>query len=136
MVSASNSNVPEPSGPRILVVEDMALVANEIERQLRMAGYRVVGPFDSVDTALAALGKPETVVDAALLDINLAGMPCYPVADVLIERQIPMCFLTGYLRDYLPDDYSDLPFLEKPFSRDDLRNMLRQLLHPAQHHSG
>lgn len=132
-VVMSNDKKPTTEARRatIMVVEDMALVANEIDRQLKMAGYRVLGPYDSVDNAMAAVEGE--AFDAALLDVNLAGAPCYPIADLLRSKGIPFCFLTGYLKDYLPEEYAELPYLEKPFGREELRAAIERLLHQAPH---
>lgn len=113
--------------PAILVIEDMALVAAEIERQVKQLGYRVAGVFATLDSALAAVGEG-IEADAALLDVNLAGRECFPVAEALEERGIPFCFLTGYLSDYLPAKYKGVRVLEKPFSRADLQRALEEMV--------
>jgi len=71
---------PELAGKRILVVEDEMLVAMLIEDMLAEAGCVVIGPFARVPEALAA-ARTETV-DAALLDVNVAGETVFPVAHV------------------------------------------------------
>lgn len=56
------------------------LVAMLIEDMLAEAGCVVIGPFARVPEALAA-ARTETV-DAALLDVNVAGETVFPVAHV------------------------------------------------------
>jgi CheY-like chemotaxis protein len=120
-----------------MVVEDMALVAVEIERQLRNMQYTVLGPYPSLDAALDAVSaEPPLEIDIALLDVNLAGSECYPLADILQSRGIHFCFLTGYLKENIPARYADVPVLEKPFSRSELQGTLRGLLEAAHHGEG
>ena len=54
-------------------------------------------------------------LDCALLDVNLAGEKVFPVAEVLVRREVPFVFLTGYGRGILPAAYADRPVLAKPF---------------------
>ena len=35
-------------------------------------------------------------IDAAILDVNLAGRPSFPVADLLTGHGVPVIFATGY----------------------------------------
>src|SRR5471030_2544427 len=87
------------AGRRILVVEDEALVAWAIEDMLVELGCIVVGPAARVSQALVIVeGQP---LDAAVLDVNLNGEKCYPVAEALTARGVPFIFSTAYNRDSL-----------------------------------
>lgn len=97
----------------ILVVEDEYLIADDIRAALVQAGAEVVGPVPNVDAA-AALISSETRIDAALLDINLAGTTVFEIADTLMARGIPFAFATGYDSWAIPDRFADVPRLEKP----------------------
>ena len=59
------------TGLRILIVEDVLLVADLIRDQLESFGCTVIGPTARVDSALRLLET--TPLDGALLDVNLAG---------------------------------------------------------------
>ena len=84
------------------------------------------GPFARVKHALeAARNEP---LDAALLDIHLAGEPVFPVADLLAERGVPFAFVTGYNKDVLPPPYRDRPLLQKPFWPQTVLAMLAMLI--------
>jgi DNA-binding response OmpR family regulator len=102
------------NGPhcRIMVVEDEALLAMQMELLLAEAGLVVVGPAASVAEAIE-LAKQQSP-DVALLDINLSGQKVFPVADVLAAADTPFIFLSGHSRDVLPERYGDAPFLQKP----------------------
>ena len=54
---------------RILVVEDEALIAMDLQALLEEAGYHVLGPANSSAAALALIDNDEP--DVALLDVNL-----------------------------------------------------------------
>ena len=84
-----------PPTPRILVVEDEFLIALEMVEALRAAGYQVLGPAPSVDTALELL-KVERP-DAAILDVNLAGECVTPVAEALRIMVVPFILASGYV---------------------------------------
>lgn len=75
-------------GVRVLVVEDEAMVAMLVEDLLEDLGCTVIGPASNVAEALAIISR-EDGIDVALLDVDLAGKPSLPVADVLADRGIP-----------------------------------------------
>lgn len=80
-------------GLRVLVVEDEALVALQLEDMLADLGCAIIGPASRVCQALDLLGGQR--VDAAVLDLNVAGELVYPVADALASRGLPYIFATG-----------------------------------------
>ena len=78
----------------VLVLEDEVIVAMDLTQTLEDAGYRVMGPFHTPETALKALD--EAVPDCAVLDVNLgAGVTSDDVA-ARLSGQARMLFLTGY----------------------------------------
>jgi DNA-binding response OmpR family regulator len=110
-------------GLRILVVEDTLLIADLIVEELREAGCHVIGPAPRVERGLT-LARAEPL-DGALLDINLDGEPCFPIADVLLERGVPVAFLTGYGEAAVPPEYRSMPRLSKPFHLKELIQLVR-----------
>src|SRR5271166_1565646 len=80
--------------PKVLVVEDEALVALQIEDALQEAGFDVLGPARSSAEALDLLKS--SPCDAAVLDIGLGSETSEPVARALIARDIPFITLSGY----------------------------------------
>jgi len=113
-------------GRRILLVEDELLVAMTLENILRNEGCVIIGAIPRVEPALKA--AREEPLDAAVLDINLAGERVDPIAKALAERKIPFLFTTGYNRSMLPAEYADRPSLAKPFRPPQLINALAALL--------
>ena len=71
--------------PRVLIVEDEFLLVMLLEDLLPTLGYTVVGSAGSVEHALAKLDTAD--VDLAVVDVNLAGEPSFPVADALRARR-------------------------------------------------
>jgi CheY-like chemotaxis protein len=90
------SPVPAASltGKRILLVEDQVLVALDLKMTLEDAGAVVVGPFGRLDRAIAAV-EAEAPLDGAILDVDIASRPVFPVADRLRARGVPFVFHTG-----------------------------------------
>ena len=113
---------------RVLVVEDEFLIATDIEKMLGDFGIEVVGPASSLQAALY-LARTEDL-DGAVLDVNLGdGSFVTPVVDVLSERGIPFAFATGsrlFGTDVLP---TGCVRLAKPFSAEQLRDVVEDILH-------
>ena len=102
-------------GLRVLVVEDQAPIALQLEDMLVESKCEVVGPASRVGQALRLLS--ENAVDAAVLDLNIAGELVYPVADALDTRGLPYIFATGYDPSDVAGRYGHRPVVQKPFSR-------------------
>lgn len=82
------------AGRHVLVVEDEALLAIALQATLEEAGAEVVGPAQSMATALR-LAEHEQI-DAAILDITIGGERVWPLAHTLRQRGIPILFYTGW----------------------------------------
>jgi PAS domain S-box-containing protein len=108
------------AGKRILVVEDEPLVALDMISSLERANAQVAGPACTVKQALEIIAS--TLLDGALLDGNLHGLPVDSIATALTRRNIPFVFVTGYGRESLPPGFSTVKILGKPFTGDQLLN--------------
>lgn len=82
-------------GRRILIVEDEALLALELQLAFEDEGAEVIGPALSIYHALDAVTH-EREIDVALLDMDIAGDDIYPVAELLRQRGVPFLFHTGH----------------------------------------
>jgi len=111
--------------PRVLMVEDNALVAIMIKNFLGQIGCAVVGPFTDIDVAMiTAQVEP---IDAAIVDHVRDGDHRYAVEDVLTLSQIPF----GGVFAAPPegsDRYRNRPFIIKPFSVEQLYTFVAELL--------
>lgn len=115
------------NGQTILLVEDEALIAMEIEMILEAFGAIVHGPIPELSEALAAAASER--LDAAVLDIDLGGEEVFPVAQVLQRRRVPFLFHTGHgLRHELEGDYPGAAVCKKPMPADRLARHLAALL--------
>lgn len=110
---------------RVLVVEDEPVIAMLMEDMLDEFACDVVATAGELDAAteVARTGR----IDLAFLDVNLRGVPVYPVADVLRTRGIPFAFVTGYGSAGAESAYADAPVLQKPFQTSDLAAILQRL---------
>ncbi len=97
------------------MVEDEYFIAEDVAAALRRAGAVVLGPVASEAAATAAMLATTADVDCAVLDINLQGSLVYTLADALADRGIPFLFATGYSQETIPERFSHVPRLEKPF---------------------
>jgi DNA-binding response OmpR family regulator len=78
----------------VLVAEDEAVIALELEDSLTAAGFDIAGPFATCADAEEWLqtGHP----DAAILDTQLKDGPCDSVAADLSARGVPMVIFSGH----------------------------------------
>jgi CheY-like chemotaxis protein len=103
---------PTLSSLPILLAEDEALIAMQVEDMLDDAGLGPVLHYGDVARALDAASDQR--FRAALLDISLAGELIWPVADVLADRGVPFILCSGNSMD-LPVRHAAAPCLTKPY---------------------
>jgi CRP-like cAMP-binding protein len=116
--------------PRILIVEDNYLMATEVEEFVRSCGYAVAGAAPSVEKGLALIAEDN--VDGALLDIDLAGTPSFPMCRTLSDKGVPFLFLSAYSPNTIvPPEFRTTPHLTKPFEPAALKSALRALVGSA-----
>jgi CheY-like chemotaxis protein len=129
--SAAHNNVATLRGPfngvkvagkpRVLLIEDEALVAMMIQECLAEFGYQVLGPIGTASEAAARARDGQ--FEAAVLDINLGDGAVYPIADLLAARGVPFVFVTGYDADSVEPRFRKIPVLQKPIEREVLRRV-------------
>jgi PAS domain S-box-containing protein len=113
-------------GMRVLVVEDEALIAMQIEEAVAASGCSVVGPATRIAEAFDLLYAEK--VDAALLDVNVAGERSFAIADILAAKGIPFAFVTGFeAASTLPEHLRRVPIVNKPFETAQLDTLIAQL---------
>lgn len=103
---------------RALVAEDSALLLFGVELLLSQRDIEIVGAAATL-SALRQMAESVTA-DVAILDVNLNGEMVFPVADLLIERGVPIVFTTGYAPEKIfPPHLLGLPALQKPYDPDE-----------------
>jgi DNA-binding response OmpR family regulator len=120
---------PIPDARRILVVEDEYFLADDLVRALARGGLQVVGPVATLGGAERLL--EDEPIDCAILDINLRGEMAFPIADRLDAVGIPYLFATGYSRVSIPDRFSGVGHVEKPFDAEHVVAMLSEAIRAA-----
>jgi len=106
----------------VLVVEDQAIIACDLQRFLDSTGYHVVGPVGSPDEALSRIASGK--LDGAVLDVKLTGDSAPQVADALKAAKVPHIFINGWAVGPIPEQCRDRPLLNNPY---DYRSLLDAL---------
>lgn len=115
------------TGSRAFLVEDEALVLFSLEDVLADLGCEVVGQATRLEQAMA-MAQSLGPLDVAILDVNIGGTTVFPVAQLLMERGVPLVFATGYGRDGLPPEWQSHAVIVKPYSVQDIERALTPLL--------
>jgi CheY-like chemotaxis protein len=111
-------------GRNLLLVEDEILVAMMMRDIFTELGFSVIGPFCGLAEAMVAAVHEE--IDAGILDVNLNGELVYPVADVLVARQIPFVFVTGFDHQHVDKRFARIPVVQKPVQRNVLQGLFER----------
>ncbi len=100
-------------GLRILLMEDEALIALDLEQLCRDSGAHdviVVRNLEQVDQVVA------DPFHAAILDVMLSGNPTVEFARTLTRQGVPFVFATGYAdREELFNEFPGTPVVGKPY---------------------
>jgi len=120
---------------RILIVEDEAIVALDIETRLKEMGYGVAGVVGQADEALAlaVAARPDLV----LMDIRLKGQMDGIAAADQIRRHcgIPVVFLTAFSEDHTMQRAKvaePFGFIIKPFEDRELQSSIEMAIYKHQ----
>jgi len=105
---------------KILIVEDNALVALDLEQQVADAGHTVVGVAGTASRAIDLAA--EHGADLALMDVSLADGSCgIDAALVLKERfGIPSIFVTATLPNRPEVRWAGIGHLSKPYNEEEV----------------
>jgi len=125
---ASEKSGTSIEGKRILIVDDEPLLLMDLEDTLTNSGCVIVGPASTLPQAKVLIDRAE--FDAALLDVNLGGQRVDELAAALTQNNTPFAFVTGYGREGLPQSFRHAPLVGKPFSQQQLLEVVRQLVAP------
>src|SRR5918995_3283844 len=103
--------IQNTSKPLVLVLEDEALIALNLQDELQDAGHEVAGPFTACSAALDWLRT--ATPDMAILDATLNDGPCHSVAAELARRGVPFLIYSGYQEDRrLLSDFPPIAWIE------------------------
>lgn len=118
----------------VLVVEDDPLVRAIARRSLTEAGFSVLDAEDG-HQALALVARQQRI-DVVLTDVAMPEFSGRELAQRLsaLRPGLPVIFMSGYTDDDLTRRgllEAGIPFLEKPFSPQDLARVVQDVLHGA-----
>jgi DNA-binding response OmpR family regulator len=102
----------------VFIVEDEPMIRMLVVDMLEDLGCRVLAAAGDVEEA-ANLAQ-STDFDLAILDVNVNGKLITPVAELIKARGRPIIFATGYGSEGVPEQFRDLPALQKPFQQETL----------------
>lgn len=115
-------------GKRVLVAEDEAIIALDVELMLEDADVEVIGPHASLSSLMDAIDG--VTPDAALLDVRLGRDEVYPAARELSRRGVPMIFHSGHCdRSTLLALFPNAQACPKPCSGPQLLRALAGMVH-------
>jgi DNA-binding response OmpR family regulator len=101
------------NGPLVLIVEDEAIIALNLQDELLDSGYTVAGPFTTCAEALSWLRRKTP--DVAVLDTVLKDGACHEIALDLARRNVPFLIYSGHREDReLLAEFRHVPWIEKP----------------------
>ena len=117
--------------PRILVVEDEAIIARDIAVQLGELGYEALGPVNSGERAIELATQEQP--DLVLMDIHLATAmdgitAAQQIRGLCAARIVFLSAFTGHGGLDRAKETRPAGYLAKPFDEFELRDMLRSVL--------
>lgn len=120
------------NGETILLVEDEDTVRTIAEQILTAAGYRVLCAADGV-AALKIVATHKEPIDLLLSDVIMPGMTGPELSEVLekVRPEIKVLYMSGFADDAILRERTlekAFSFLQKPFSRAQLAQKVRQVL--------
>jgi len=128
-INAALKSIDQNLQSRVMIIEDEAIIALDLENLVTELGHRVVGIATTRDDAvrMAAQRKPELI----LTDIKLAdGSSGVDAAmSIVKDLDVPIVFITAYPEFLLTGLRPEPIYLvTKPFSRDTVRATIGQAL--------
>jgi DNA-binding LytR/AlgR family response regulator len=109
-------------GPRrILIVEDEPLVSMDISQIIEDTIPAVIIIKSSVAETKKVLDQE---FDFALLDIDVTNGKTYQVADLLGDKKVPFVFVSGSVKEHLPEHLRHIPFIAKPYKAEQIKHAI------------
>jgi PAS domain S-box-containing protein len=130
--AADTTPVPKGHGETVLLVEDEKSLRVTCGLFLKALGYAVV-VAESPAAAQAIAAQHQGAIDLLLTDVVMPGMDGRRLANMLVALKPGMktLFMSGYTADVIAHHGvldAEVPFIGKPFSRDELARKVRLML--------
>jgi DNA-binding response OmpR family regulator len=101
------------NNPLVLILEDQAIIAVDLQEELQDAGYRVAGPFTTCAAARDWLQN--ATPDFAIVDTVLKDGLCREIAHELVRREVPFLIYSGHSQEkQLLAEFDHLTWVQKP----------------------
>lgn len=133
-ISKSGSRSTNANGgtETVLLVEDDNAVRSISTAILRTVGYSVIAAASGQEALEIFRDRKETV-DILVTDVVMPGMNGQELADTICKLRpgFPVICVSGYTNDYIigrEGAAPQYPFLQKPFSPDELARKVREIL--------
>ena len=134
------TNLPSPGKPglhrepTVLLVEDDLLFQGVVASMLGKLGYRVVASASPAD-AVAAARRHSSSFDVLLTDMVLPEMSGLDLANKLlaVDPEVKCLFMSGHASNIAIGAWPGpgAPFIQKPFSMQDLNEKLKAVIAPG-----
>lgn len=116
----------------VLIVEDEEIVRRLASRMLATLGYRVLEARDGQE-AMGVLRRAAHDVNAVLTDVAMPGIGGAKLGETIAQcwPRIPVLYMSGFPAQRMADKGvldPNKPFLQKPFTSEQLGRKLRELL--------
>ncbi len=121
------SKISAPHGTEtILLVEDQDPVRRVMEAMLKRHGYQVLSAASSKE-ALATAQQYRGMIHLLITDMAMPGVSGRTMAESLVvaRPEMKVLYVSGYGD---ADSQSDMHFLQKPFSTEELATKIREML--------
>jgi CheY-like chemotaxis protein len=110
-----------------MLVEDSLIIALDAEDILTRLGASTIHTASTVEAALETLDSASPVI--AVLDINLGDQNSFPIADRLLDLDIPFLFASGYGEQAkLPMEHRMRPVVQKPYTLENVARAIVELI--------
>lgn len=126
-MDADPSSSELSSERRVLIVEDEALIGEELRERLLRLGFSVIATVDTAEEGIAIATRERP--DLVLMDIRLKGAKDGLQAAFEIRRQVdvPIVYVTAYSDRLTVDRAQETEhdgYILKPFHRRDLQSTI------------
>ena len=103
---------------RMLVLEDDFLISSDLAEMIENSRCAVIGPACTLQQALEL--DAVSPADAGIFDISINGQITFELPQLFRQSGRPFVFLTGYDRTAIPEEFRDVPVVEKPYGGEEI----------------
>jgi CheY-like chemotaxis protein len=126
------ARIPEGGRETILLVEDESMILSLGQKMMEHLGYRVLAANKPSEALRLAEAHADTI-DLLITDVVMPEMTGRELADRLrsVQPDLKVLYMSGYTANVIAHHgvlEEGISFLQKPFSVQDLANMIREAI--------